>query len=140
MSVANIVVLFALGCLGASSVIAKKKPEAKELLAKLAQFSGYIGVLAFCWGVWQLVLVILHLNWLFAAGILYFVTSLGVALVMIALGLIFGFGLLSTFVKNEEAIAKGEALRSKLVPYQLLLGYASLGLSVWLIVFTYVLH
>lgn len=38
------IALILCGVLAASSVIVKKRPEAKELIAKLAQWQGWIGL------------------------------------------------------------------------------------------------
>jgi hypothetical protein len=126
----DLAVLLALGLLGASSVIVKKKPDAKEALEKLAKYSGYVGAVALLWGIWGVIDAILHLGLLSVVPLLW-ITWLATSVIFIGLGTIFGFGLASTYVSSESAKIKGEAVRRKLVPYQSLLGFVSLGLVVW---------
>jgi hypothetical protein len=136
----NVIMLLILGVLGASSVIIKKRPEAKDLIDKLSKISGYVGVLAVLWGVYDVIQLITHLGmfkygmW----GIISWVTLLAVTAVFLGLGFIFGYGLAATYM-SEEAKAKMADLRQKLVGYQIPLGWLSLALAVWLIVLTYVI-
>jgi hypothetical protein len=136
----NVIMLLILGVLGASSVIVKKRPEAKDLIDKLSKISGYVGVLAVLWGIYDVIQLLTHLGmfkygmW----GIISWVTLLAVTAVFLGLGFIFGYGLAATYM-SEEAKAKMADLRQKLVGYQIPLGWLSLGLAVWLIVLTYVI-
>jgi hypothetical protein len=136
----NVIMLLILGVLGASSVIIKKRPEAKDLIDKLSKISGYVGVLAVLWGIYDVIQLLTHLGmfkygmW----GIISWVTLLAVTAVFLGLGFIFGYGLAATYM-SEEAKAKMADLRQKLVGYQIPLGWLSLGLAVWLIVLTYVI-
>jgi hypothetical protein len=134
----NVIMLLILGVLGASSVIIKKRPEAKDLIDKLSKISGYVGVLAVLWGVYDVIQLLTHLGmfkygiW----GIISWVTLLAVTAVFLGLGFIFGYGLAAAYM-SEEAKAKMADLRQKLVGYQIPLGWLSLGLAVWLIILTY---
>jgi hypothetical protein len=134
----NVIMLLILGVLGASSVIIKKRPEAKDLIDKLSKISGYVGVLAVLWGIYDVIQLLTHLGmfkygiW----GIISWVTLLAVTAVFLGLGFIFGYGLAATYM-SEEAKAKMADLRQKLVGYQIPLGWLSLGLAVWLIILTY---
>jgi len=134
----NVIMLLILGVLGASSVIIKKRPEAKDLIDKLSKISGYVGVVAVLWGVYDVIQLLTHLGmfkygiW----GIISWVTLLAVTAVFLGLGFIFGYGLAATYM-SEEAKAKMADLRQKLVGYQIPLGWLSLGLAVWLIILTY---
>jgi hypothetical protein len=131
--------LLILGVLGASSVIVKKRPEAKDLIDKLAKISGYVGIVAVLWGIWDLIYLIRHIGMLGYGiwGIVSWVTWLAVTAVFIGLGFIFGYGLAAAYM-SEEAKAKAAGLRQKLVKYQIPLGWLSLCLVVWLIILTYV--
>lgn len=126
----NVIVLFVLGVLGAASLIVKKKPEAKDLIDSLAKISGYIGAVAALWGVWGVIQLLLHLHISF-----YWLMGLVTCLVMIFLGFIFGWGLTTAYL-SDEAKAKGEELRKKLVPFQLILGLVAMGLAIFWVVFT----
>jgi len=134
----NVIMLLILGVLGASSVIIKKRPEAKDLIDKLSKISGYVGVVAVLWGIYDVIQLLTHLGmfkygvW----GIISWVTLLAVTAVFLGLGFIFGYGLAAAYM-SEEAKAKMADLRQKLVGYQIPLGWLSLGLAVWLIILTY---
>jgi hypothetical protein len=134
---ANVLVLFALGVLGTAALIVKKKPDAKELIDKLAKFSGYIGAIAALWGVWNIVDALLNIGLLKHAAVLW-LTALATGVVEAALGFIFGWGLATSYL-SAEAKAKGEQMRQKLVPFQVILGLASLGLGVWWILAVFVI-
>lgn len=136
----NIALLFVLGALGASSVIVKKKPEAKKLIDNLTKISGYAGVVAVLWGIWDLIQLLTNLGMLGhgVSGIIAWLTWAAVTVVFLGLGFIFGYGLVATYM-SEEAKAKGEKIRQKLVGYQIPLGFLSLGLVVWLILARFVI-
>jgi hypothetical protein len=131
------VALLALGVLGAASLIVKKKPEAKDLIDKLAKSSGYIGVVAALWGLWTIINCLRYTQ-LLSISALFWISWLAIGLVLAGLGFIFGWGMITTYL-SEEAKAKGEELRQKLVGYQLTLGLVSLGLAVWWLVMRFAL-
>ena len=134
------IILLLLGVLAASSVIVKNKPDAKDLIDKLVPIQGWLGFVACFWGTWGIIQSVLNIGWLTSAPI-WWVTFLAIAVVTASLGLLLGFSLISKFVlsKNEEAMAKGEALRMKLTGYQIPLGFAAIGLGIWAIVFQMIL-
>jgi hypothetical protein len=141
----HVLMLLALGVLGASSAIAKKKPEAKEMIDKLAKFSGYIGALAFLWSIYVLIFdVIMGLN-LLGMGLFGIITWISVVLTFVAecaLGLIFGYGMIMSYTSAKmsgEAKAKSEAVRQKLIGYQIPLGWLSIILGIWWPLYVYVL-
>jgi hypothetical protein len=134
----NVIMLLILGVLGASSVIIKKRPEAKDLIDKLSKISGYIGVIAVLWGIYDLIDLLGNLRMFRYGGwgIISWLTMLAVTVVFLGLGFILGYGLVASYM-SEEAKAKVANLRQKLVGYQIPLGWLSLGLAVWLIILTY---
>ncbi len=140
MSWITIAILLVLGVLGASSIILAKKPDAKEAIEKLSKIGGWVGVGAAIWGVWIVIQSLLNMGWL-GAG-LYFlvlwVSGLATGLVMVALGFIFGYGMVTTYL-SAEARAKGEQMRLKLVGFQAKLGILSLILAIWWVVFVLIL-
>lgn len=125
--------LAVLGILGASNLIIAKKPDAKELIAKLAPYQGWIGAVSAFWGVWGIIQSVLNLGWLTVAPI-YWATFLASALVQAALGLLLGIGVLKTFVKQPQAVAKMDMLVTRLAPKQGVLGLISIGVGVWMVV------
>jgi hypothetical protein len=133
MGLINGIWLAVLGILGASSLIIAKKPDAKELIAKLAPYQGWIGAVSALWGVWGIISSVLNLGWLTHFPI-YWVTFLGDSVLLFALGLLLGVGVLKTFIKNPEANAKMDQTIAKLAPYQGTLGLIAIGLGVWMVV------
>ena len=127
--------LIVLGILAVPSLILSKKPDAKELLDKVAPYQGWIGVVFAFWGVWGIISSILNLGWLTSFPI-YWIIFLLVALVEFGLGFIMGYGLIAKYAlsKNADAAAKGEQLLVKLAPLQGKLGIVAIILGVICIV------
>ena len=125
--------LIVLGVLGASSLIIASKPNAKELIGKLAPYQGWIGAVSALWGVWGIISAVLNLGWLATWPILW-ATYLANAVVQAGLGLILGIGVLKTFIKNPTASAKMDLTLARLAPHQGRLGLAGIGVGVWMIV------
>jgi membrane-bound ClpP family serine protease len=122
-----------MGVLGLSSVLAKTRSEAKDLIEKLTKVSGIIGVIAVIWGVVDLVDALINIRAIGGAP-LWWICWIVTALLFIGLGFIFGYNMAKTIL-SEEARAKGEELRQKLVAFQIPLGWASLGMAaLWILV------
>lgn len=122
-----------LGVLGASNLIIAKKPDAKELIAKVAPYQGWIGAVSAIWGVWGIISSILNLGWLSVIPI-YWVTFLAVAVLQFALGLLLGIGVLKQFIKQPQAQEKMDQLITRLAPKQGMLGLIAIGVGIWLII------
>jgi len=114
------IILILLGVLAASSMIVKMKPEAKDLIDKIVPIQGWLGLVGFVFGIYYTFLVLTSGSFL--------IVALAITLLMTALGLLMGFGLISKYMlsKNEAAMAKGEAIRSKLATFQIPLGIAGI--------------
>ncbi|MBX3207707.1 MAG: hypothetical protein KF764_21840 [Labilithrix sp.] len=111
------------GLLAMSSLLVGRSAQAAEKLATLAKYQGWIGLTMFGWGVWELIQCVLNLGLLAQSPLVFAFWALsGVA--DFTVGLLLGFGLISTYVfrGNAMAIAKGDAIRSKLVVFQVPLG------------------
>jgi hypothetical protein len=122
-----------LGVLGASSLIIAKKPDAKELIGKIAPYQGWIGAVSALWGVWGVINAILHLSWL-GHWPIYWATWMADSALQLCLGLLLGIGVLKTFIKAPEATAKLDQAVAKLMPYQGTLGLIAIGVGVWMII------
>ena len=131
--------LAVLGVLGASSIIIAKKPDAKEMIAKLAPYQGWIGAVSALWGVWGVISAVLTLGWL-AHWPIYWVTALADSVLQFALGLILGVGVLKTFIKNPQANEKMDQTLAKLLPYQGNLGLLAIGLGIWMVISSFLWH
>jgi hypothetical protein len=125
--------LAVLGILGASSLIIAKKPDAKELIAKIAPYQGWMGAVSALWGIWAVIGAILNLGWL-AHWPIYWATWLADGVLQAALGLLLGVGTLKTFIKDPTAQARMDQTIAKLAPYQGTLGLVAIGLGVWMVV------
>jgi hypothetical protein len=124
--------LAVLGILGASSLIIAKRPDAKDALAKMAPYQGWIGAISALWGVWGVISSILSLGWL-AHWPIYWITFLADSVLQLALGLLLGVGVLKSFIKNAEAHTRMDQTIAKLAPYQGTLGLVAIGVGVWMV-------
>jgi hypothetical protein len=126
------------GVLAASGFIIKKKPNAQELVDKIAPYQGWIGMVMFGWGVWTILSCVRTLSWLSDPNLMMswiFWLLSGVADLLV--GFILGFGLISkyTFRGNAVAIERGDALRMKMLNYQIPLGFFAIIMGILYIVF-----
>ena len=138
----NGITLIILSLIAVPSLILAKKPNAQELLDKVAPFQGWIGV-AFCvWGIWGLIQMIMLLGWLGAGfyGIINWATWFLYAVVATTLGFILGYSLIVKYVlgKNEKAKEKGAQVLAKLVPLQGKLGILGLIVGAWCIICSFI--
>jgi hypothetical protein len=122
-----------LGILGASNLIIARKPDAKELIAKLAPYQGWMGAVSALWGAWGIIRAVLSIGWL-AHWPIYWATWLADSALQLALGLLLGVGVLKTFIKNPQANERMNETIAKLTPYQGTLGLVAIGLGVWMVV------
>jgi hypothetical protein len=125
--------LAVLGILGASSLIIARKPDAKELIAKIAPYQGWIGAVSALWGLWGIIGAVLNLGWL-AHWPIYWATWTVDAVLQFALGLLLGVGTLKTFIKDATAQQKMDQTIAKLAPYQGTLGLVAIGVGIWMVV------
>lgn len=123
MFLLSMVIGIAGGLLAMSSLLVGRSAQAAEKLATLAKYQGWIGLTMFGWGVWELIQCVLNLG-LIAQSPLVFVFWALSGVADFTVGLLLGFGLISTYAfrGNAMAIAKGDAIRSKLVAFQVPLG------------------
>jgi hypothetical protein len=128
-----------LGVLGAASLIIAKKPNAKELIGKIAPYQGWIGAISALWGVFEIVFNgILGLGLLGTWPILY-ILLLATALLHTSLGLLLGVGVLKTFIKNPQAQSKMDETIKKLSPYQGILGLIAIGTGLATIIYGFII-
>ncbi len=125
--------LAVLGVLGASSIIVARRPDAKEMIGKLAPFQGWIGAISAIWGVWMVISSVLSIGWLAYAPI-YWATFLASGVLQLCLGLLLGVGIFKQFVKDPTANEKMDQTITKLAPYQGTLGLIAIGVGIWMVV------
>jgi hypothetical protein len=131
MFLMSMVIGVAGGLLAMSSLFVGRSPQAAEKLATLAKYQGWIGLTMFGWGTWELIQCVLNLGLLGSHPVTFAFWALS-GIADFAVGLLLGFGLIATYVLrgNATAIAKGDALRSKLVAFQVPLGGLAIVMSV----------
>ena len=64
--------LAVLGILGASSLIISRRPDAAQMIAKLAPYQGWIGAVSALWGVWGVISCVLSIAWMTSYPIFWF--------------------------------------------------------------------
>jgi len=129
------------GVLAASGLIISKKPNAKELIDKITPYQGWIGIVLFVWGIWDLFSVIGALSYIDSLGFLLWIFWLGISVVEILVGFMLGFGLISKYAlsKSEAAMEKGQNIRAKLMKFQSPLGLILIALGLLYIIWLYIL-
>jgi hypothetical protein len=125
------------GILAASGFIIAKKPNAKELIDKLVPYQGWVGVVMLGWGVWELIGSITGMA-LLSTFPIYWTFWLLTAISDLGVGMILGFGMVSkwTMSGNPAALEKGQALRAKLVKFQVPLGFLAIIMGFLYILFS----
>lgn len=135
------ITLILLSIIAVPSLILSKKPNAKELLAKVEPFQGWIGIVfCFC-GIWGIISAILNLDLLTSAPI-WWITLLAGSLVEAGLGFMLGFGLINKLVLGKHPSAKEKAvrLREKIAPLQGKLGVWGIAVGAWMIVASFIFN
>ena len=131
--------LAVLGCLAVPSLVLAKRPDAKEILGKIAPYQGWMGAISCLWGIWGIISAVLNIGWLTSAPI-FWVTWLADSVLLAGLGLILGIGTMKTFVKDPTAQAKLDETLAKLAPHQGRLGLAGIGVGIWMVVASILFH
>jgi hypothetical protein len=139
MDIITFAALFVLGVVCASNLIIAKKPDAKDLIAKVAPYQGWIGAVSAIWGAWWLI------NWVLHVGIMMKVPIIGItwladSLLLLGLGILCGIGILKMFIKAPAATEKLDQTVTKLAPFQGILGLAGIAVALWTILDLYVFH
>lgn len=132
MGIVNGLWLLVLGVLGAASLIVARRPDAAEMIGKLAPYQGWIGAVSAVWGIWGIISSVLNIGWMTTYPIYWF-TFLADSVLSVGLGLLLGVGVMKTFIKDETARAKMDQTITKLSPYQGTLGLAAIGVGIWMI-------
>jgi hypothetical protein len=105
------------GILAASALIIARKPNAQALIDKMTPAMGWIGVVMFFWGVWNLIFLRPPAGLMNPISL---VVGFGLVTMQLVVGFLLGFGLITkwTLRGNAMAMARGQAIRHKLAAYQ----------------------
>lgn len=123
------------GLLAASGFIIKRRPDAKQMIDKIAPYQGWIGVTMFIWGIREIFMVLTNFSVLSVAPLRWiFWAASGVSDLLV--GFLLGFGLITHYAlsKNEQAKQKGAEIKEKLVGIQAPLGLVAVVLGIVYIV------
>jgi len=111
------------GVLAISGLIVAKKPDAKELIAKLQPFQAIIGVVLLVFGVIHIMDAIHMLAFISLAPLFVLPMILGV-FGGILLGILFGVPLIARV--SASGAAKAEEMGKKMAPFQTIIGLVCL--------------
>lgn len=139
MFIVSMLIGIAGGLLAMSSLLVSKSPGAADKLAKLAQYQGWIGLTMFFWGIWELISCVMSIGHM-AEAPLRFVFWMLSGVADFSVGLLLGFGLISTYAfrGNQMAIEKGTLIREKLVKFQVPLGALAIVTSLVYGIFNFI--
>lgn len=126
--------LAVLGILAAPNLIISKKPEAKEIIAKLVPYQGWIGAVSAVYGIIDIIRFLGKLRW-FDLMPIGFLTWIVGAVLTLALGLLLGIGVIKSFVSSGDAKAKMDEMIAKLAPKQGTLGLLGIIVGLWIIIY-----
>ena len=101
--------LAVLGILAAPNVIIAKKPEAKNIIAKMAPYQGWLGAVSVVYGVIVIIRFLSNMRF-FSSAPIGFLSWLASGLLLVALGLLLGVGIIKTFVSAPAAVEKLDLL------------------------------
>jgi hypothetical protein len=123
------------GLIAAAALITKLVPNSNQLLDKLTPYTGWIGIVMFGWGVKEVLFSVLGIGML-STFPLSWTFWLLTGLADLGVGFLLGFGLITQYAlgKNEQALARGQQIRAKLVPYQAGLGIFAIVMGIAYIV------
>ncbi len=127
--------LILLSLIAVPSLILSKKPNAQELLDKIAPYQGWIGLVFCISGIWGIIQAILNMG-LLSTFPIWWITWLAGSVVQATLGFILGYGTISKYLlgSSEEAKEKAGQLLAKLAPLQGKLGILGVGVGIWIII------
>ena len=97
------------GIIASSGFIVKRRPDAQQLLDKLAPYQGSIGVVMFGWGIWETLTTVLNLGLLISHPLmmLSWVTN---SVADLLVGFLLGFGLIVKYAfKSDASLAPAQA-------------------------------
>ncbi len=127
------------GLLAASAFIIARRPDAKQLIDKLTPYQGWLGFGLFFWGAWIVFQIVTNLSF-FTSFPVWLAMGVALAAVNLSVGFLLGFGLITKYAlsRNEAAMIRGQHLRSRLVAYQIPLGFAAMGVGAVYCVLPYI--
>ena len=127
--------IFVLGALAVPNLILAKRPDAKQLLDKIAPYQGWIGLISALWGLISIPHLIGALTWLRSGrGLIAFIFLAVFVVTQTLLGFVLGIGVIKHFIKDASAQAKMDEVLAKILPYQATLGLLAMADGILIVV------
>jgi hypothetical protein len=124
----HVVVLVLGGILAVSALIVAQKPNARQVIEKIAPYQTTIGLVLIALGIVNFVRIVPNISGEFVKNLLVAAVMLAVCGASILLGVLFGMGPIMHFLAgNAAAEQKAHELVMKVAPYQVLIGLAGLA-------------
>ncbi len=128
------------GILAASGFIIARKPDAKELIDKIAPYQGYIGVLMLAAGIWNAIDFLPDVGAALSASPFWAIVILGVIFSELAVGFLLGFGLIAKWIPGESgAEKKGIEIQQKLTKIAVPVGFLSIVVGCLMVYWRFVI-
>jgi len=123
------------GILAASGFIIKRLPNATSVIDKIAPYQGWIGMVMFCWGIWETLQSVLNIG-LMSTHMMHWLFWMLSGIADLLVGFLLGFGLITHYAlsKSPQAMEKGQRIRSTLMGIQAPLGLLAIVMGVLYIV------
>jgi hypothetical protein len=128
------------GILATSALIVAKKPDAKEMIAKIAPYQATIGIILLVWGIYNFIRIGPGL----AIDMIKIVPLFGIDIIAmlacsVLLGIMFGMPMMAKM--SASGAAKGEQMAKKLAPFQTLIGIIAIGSAILYLLYRFnILH
>jgi len=122
-----------LGVLVAPNIILSRRPAAAHFFKKLSAIQGWIGVISVIGAVFMLIKSLLNVRWIASSFTLWFSSLLG-SLILLALGLILGIGVIRSFWDRGQVIDRLSSAADRLAVFQSTLGFIAFAGGIWLII------
>ncbi len=124
------ILLIVLGLLAAPKLVLGKVPSLDGLVNLLQKVESFIGLFAIIWGAWSTIQCVINIG-LMSSNMLWWLTWLVGAIVLLLLGILLGLNLL---IGNLISTVKGTAILLVLKPYKQALAIMALLLGILTIV------
>jgi hypothetical protein len=123
--------LIVLGILAAAPIIVARAPNSRQAIENLRPAQGVLGLIVCLWGLWTVIRLLMHLDWLRLAPLTWMI-FFATGVVELLLGFLMGYAVINRFVLSGSAgaSAKGAEMERKLSGIQVPLGVAGIVLGV----------
>lgn len=138
MGLAISIIVILLGILAARPAPLMGNAAVADFMRKIEEYQGWLGVVALAVGLVAAVLLLIGIGGIFSGYvtvIIFYLLALANTAIVLALGVLFGWPMVAKHMAAGDAQQKGEEIRAKLEGYQVMIGYAGIGLGLLGIIF-----